>query len=174
MGDEILSIALPVVPVEVLSCAGVQVEWAWRSIERSAVEASVVAGMDAKPDLTGLKVLLVDDHRDSAESMAWLLQTFGCEAHVRFDGTSALEDAPSLAPDVVFLDIRLPDIPGTELCRRFRTHEALQHTILVALTGATDDATLASIGESGFHRSLTKPVELPSILEVLEEAAARG
>lgn len=131
-----------------------------------------MAGTTETPDLTGLRVLLVDDHRDSAESMAWLLQSFGCEAHFRFDAATALECVEALEPDVVILDIRLPDMPGTELCRRLRSLPGLERTAFVALTGATDDATLASIRTSGFHRALTKPVELHSILEVLREAAA--
>jgi len=131
-----------------------------------------MAGTGNKPDLTGLKVLLVDDHRDSADSMAWLLQTFGCEADVRFDAASALASVESLKPDVVFLDIRLPDMPGTEVCRRLRTLESMAGTTLVALTGATDDRTLLSVREAGFDRTLTKPVELDDILEVLRGAAS--
>jgi CheY-like chemotaxis protein len=132
----------------------------------------MMAGTRNKPDLTGLKVLLVDDHRDSADSMAWLLQSFGCEAQARFDGASALACVEALEPDVVFLDIRLPDMPGTEVCRRMRSLSALGATTLVALTGATDDRTLVSVEEAGFDRTLTKPVELDDILEVLCSAAS--
>jgi DNA-binding response OmpR family regulator len=129
-----------------------------------------MAGTTNRPDLTGLKVLLVDDHRDSADSMAWLLQTFGCQADTRFDAASALASVEALNPDVIFLDIRLPDMPGTELCRRLRSLDSLTGTMLIALTGATDDRTLASVREAGFDHTLTKPVELGAILEVLRGA----
>lgn len=132
-----------------------------------------MTGTGERPELTGIKVLLVDDHRDSADSMAWLLQSFGCDAHARFDAGSALKDVEALKPDVVFLDIRLPDMPGTELCRRLRANPALEGATLVALSGATDDATRAAVRNAGFHRSLTKPVELNEILDVLAEAANR-
>jgi len=115
----------------------------------------------------------VDDHRDSADSMAWLLQSFGCEAEARFDGASALACVEALKPEVIFLDIRLPDMPGTEVCRRLRTLEALTGTTVIALTGATDDKTLEAVREAGFDRTLTKPVELSDVLEVLREAAFR-
>lgn len=125
-----------------------------------------------REQLAGVKVLLVDDHRDSADSMAWLLQSFGCEAHARFDASSALADVESLCPDVAFLDIRLPDMSGIELCRRLRAIPSLEPIVLVAVTGATDDRTQAGIREAGFDRALTKPVELTEVLSVLREAAA--
>lgn len=121
----------------------------------------------AMPDLSGLRVLLVDDHRDSADSMGWLLQTFGCATECCFDGTSALERAGSFQPHVVFLDIRLPDMPGTEVCRRLLQQDWLSDTLLVALSGATDDDTVASIDAAGFHHRLTKPVELDEVMAVL-------
>lgn len=125
-----------------------------------------------REQLAGVKVLLVDDHRDSADSMAWLLQSFGCEAHARFDAKSALADVESLRPDVAFLDIRLPDMSGIELCRRLRAIPSLEPIVLVAVTGATDDRTQAGIRDAGFDRALTKPVELTEVLSVLREAAA--
>lgn len=128
-----------------------------------------MAGTETKPDLTGLTVLLVDDHRDSADSMAWLLTSFGCEAHARFDAASALACVEELKPHVVFLDIRLPDMPGTEVCRRLRKLPALTGTRVVALTGATDDTTLDAVREAGFDRTLTKPVELTDVLAVLRD-----
>ena len=132
-----------------------------------------MSGTGNRPDLSGLRVLLVDDHRDSADSMAWLLKSFGCEAEARFDGASALGCVEALKPHVIFLDIRLPDMRGTEVCRRLRTLETLTGTTVVALTGATDDATLEAVREAGFDRTLTKPVELGEVLDVLKAAASR-
>lgn len=125
-----------------------------------------------RPELVGLKVLLVDDHRDSADSMAWLLQSFGCEAHARFDATSALADVEALCPDVALLDIRLPDMSGIELCRRLRALPSLEPIVLVAVTGASDDRTQEAIREAGFDHALTKPVELSEMLSVLRDAAS--
>jgi CheY-like chemotaxis protein len=121
--------------------------------------------------LSGLKVLLVDDNQASATSLARLLRGLGCDAQVRFDGTSALDCAQVLVPDVVILDIRLPDMAGTEVCRRLRAQQAPQRTVLVALTGATDPQTLTAVEQAGFDQILTKPVELQAILEVLARRA---
>jgi CheY-like chemotaxis protein len=127
------------------------------------------AGGD-NPDFAGLKVLLVDDHRDAATSLARLLQIFGCETRVCFDARSALDCVEALGPDVVILDIRLPDMPGTEVCRKLRSLETLKATTLVALTGAADAETLARIATVGFHQTLIKPVDLDSVLAVLRGA----
>lgn len=127
----------------------------------------------AGDDFQGLKVLLVDDNRDSAMAMARLLSGFGCCTEFRVDASSALESVEAFGPDVVILDIRLPDIPGTEVCRRLRSFDFLRDSTLVALTGATDDRTLALVREAGFHRTLTKPVELDSILDVLRSVVGR-
>lgn len=123
-------------------------------------------------DFEGLKVLLVDDNRDSVTAMARLLAGFRCEVEYCLEGSAALESAETMAPDVMILDIRLPDIPGTEVCRRLLPLDALGRTTFVALTGATDERTLDLVREAGFHRTLTKPVELDSILDVLRGAAS--
>ena len=128
--------------------------------------------MSSRADLEGLKVLLVDDHRDSAESLSTLLSTFGCRPSVCFDASSALLSVEAITPDVVVLDIRLPDMSGTELCGRLRALESLRSAALIALTGAADDATLDEVREAGFHVTLTKPVELETLLRVLAEAAS--
>lgn len=124
--------------------------------------------------LRGLKVLLVDDNRDAAISLSRLLQGFGCETEVCFDGASALATAEALAPQVAILDIRLPDIPGTEVCSRLRASDSLRALHLVALTGATDSATLERMSAVGFDATLTKPVELDELLDTLSIVASAG
>jgi CheY-like chemotaxis protein len=119
------------------------------------------------PDFAGLKVLLVDDQRDAVTSLARLLEVFGCETRVCFDAATALGCVEALGPDVVILDIRLPDMPGTELCRTLRSLETLKATTVVALTGAADAETLARVATVGFHQTLIKPVDLDSLLAVL-------
>ncbi len=122
--------------------------------------------------MQGLKVLLVDDHRDAAMAMARLLQEFGCRTDVCFDGTSALARAQAERPEVVILDVRLPDLPGTEVCRRLRSSPETAGMLLIALTGAADDATLQSVRLAGFDCTLTKPVSLDAVLNALCGARA--
>ncbi len=121
----------------------------------------------ARPDMQGLKVLLVDDHRDAATALGRLLEEFGCRIEVCFDGGSALAAAESMHPDAIILDVRLPDLPGTEVCRRLRTVPALRDTSVIALTGAADDATLDRVNRAGFDCTLTKPVAVDAVLAAL-------
>lgn len=128
----------------------------------------MAANMAHEQGLQGLKVLLVDDNRDGATAMARLLASFGCQASTCFDGGSALASAEQAAPHVMILDLRLPDVPGTEVCSRLRATPGFDSTLLVALTGATDQGTLDRARQCGFDRVLAKPVDLDDLLGLLK------
>jgi PAS domain S-box-containing protein len=121
----------------------------------------------------GLRVLVVDDNEDAAESLGVLLELEGHVAHIAHDGVQALALARSTEPDVVFLDIGLPDMTGYEVARQMRALPTLRHTLLVALTGWGTKEDRARSQASGFDRHLTKPAELAAVEQLLQEAAAR-
>jgi two-component system CheB/CheR fusion protein len=115
-----------------------------------------------------MRILVVDDNRDAAESLTTLLCVWGHDARAALNGASALEIAPEFAPSVVFLDISMPRMDGYEVARRLRRIPALQHALLVAVTGYGRDDDRRKAEEAGFDLHVTKPIEpslLPSLLE---------
>jgi PAS domain S-box-containing protein len=112
------------------------------------------------------RILVVDDNRDAASTLAELLGMLGSEVSVAHDGASAVVQCDRFAPDVVLLDIGLPDINGYEVARRIRAHGSLRQPRLIALTGwgQEDDKRLAA--QAGFDEHWTKPVD-PNRLQAL-------
>jgi PAS domain S-box-containing protein len=120
-----------------------------------------------------LRILVVDDNRDGAESLALLLRLDGHEVRVAHDGFMALEAASRHRPDVAFLDLEMPEMDGLELCRRLRAIPALAQTLLVALTGRGQDEDRQRSHEAGFDRFLLKPVEPVSLQRLLTHPRLR-
>jgi CheY-like chemotaxis protein len=114
-----------------------------------------------------LRVLVVDDNQDAAEMMRDALQLLGCSVTVAFDGTAALTAFTELSPDMVLLDIGLPDIDGYELARRFRKSEVGTSTRLVAVTGYGQMADRVRSQDAGITEHLVKPVDLAVVRGVL-------
>ena len=105
------------------------------------------------------RVLIVDDNEDAAEALARLVDTLGHEVIVLHDGHEALRVAPVRRPDVMLLDIGLPDIDGFEVARRLRTMPELDGVRLVACTGYGQADDVRKMCEAGFDRHLIKPVD---------------
>jgi len=120
-----------------------------------------------------IKVLVVDDDRDSVEMLKILLDMNGGATHVAYDGVEAVKLAEELRPEVILLDIGLPKIDGYEACRRIREHAWGRHMIVVALTGRGLDDDRAMSQRSGFDMHLVKPVE-PELLLTVLAATPRG
>jgi two-component system CheB/CheR fusion protein len=114
-----------------------------------------------------LRVLVVDDNRDTAESLALLLRAEGHSVRVAHDAPTALQLAQSVRPDIAFLDIGMPVMDGYELSRRLRAQPALNGLLLVAVTGWGQDEDRRRSREAGFDRHLVKPVEPASLHRLL-------
>lgn len=124
----------------------------------------------ASPQRRSLRVLVVDDNVDAAESLAVLLQNEGYQARVATDSHTALEQAAAQHPEVVILDIGLPGIDGYELARRMRSAPATERATFVALTGyGQEHDKLRSIA-AGFDHHCVKPANLPQLLQILAHA----
>lgn len=115
----------------------------------------------------GRSVLVVDDNRDAAETLAALLNMMGHRAPVANDGRQALRMLPSLMPDVVFLDLGMPGMSGYEVATAIREDARLAGIRLVALTGWGGEADRARTKAAGFDQHLTKPATVEAIEEVL-------
>jgi PAS domain S-box-containing protein len=118
-----------------------------------------------------LSVLVVDDNKDAAESLAMLLRTAGAEVHVAHDGPTAIEEFERCEPHVVLLDIGMPDMDGCEVARRLREISRPDRVALVALTGWGQDEDRRRVREAGFDHHLVKPVELASLQALLTSLA---
>jgi PAS domain S-box-containing protein len=116
----------------------------------------------------GRRILVVDDNADAAATLGELLAALGHEVMVRFDGKSALADAASFRPQVLVLDIGLPDIDGYELARRLRSEAPTAQARYLALTGygQPHDRTLAHA--AGFDHHFVKPVDIAALQAVLD------
>jgi len=126
---------------------------------------------------SGLRVLVTDDVPDSADSMGMLLRLWGHEARVTYGGEEALRAVASEAPDLVLLDIDLPDLPGLEVARRLRADPRTRDIRLVAMTGYGQREDRRRTQEAGFDAHLVKPVdpqELKKLLESLSPSARPG
>jgi PAS domain S-box-containing protein len=121
-----------------------------------------------------LRVLVVDDNRDSAESLAMWLEALGDEARVAHEGRAAIEIARAWRPQLVLLDIGLPGMSGHEIARALRDLPELEPLLLVALSGWGGDADRARTAHSGFDRHLTKPADTAALGEILAEARGRA
>jgi len=122
------------------------------------------------------RVLVVDDLKDAADSLAALLQTLGHDAHVAYDGEQGVAAARRLKPEVVFLDLGMPKINGYEACRMIR-NDFGNEIFLVALTGWGQDDDRRRSAAAGFDRHLVKPVDpaaLGAMLDSLPDALARS
>ena len=115
----------------------------------------------------GRSVLVVDDNRDAAETLAALLNMMGHRAPVANDGRQALRMLPSLMPDVVFLDLGMPGMSGYEVAAAIRQDARLAGIRLVALTGWGGEADRARTSAAGFDEHLTKPATVEAIEDVL-------
>ena len=119
----------------------------------------------------GRRILLVDDGRDMAESMRLLLEMEGHTVALAFTGGSALDQAVDFKPEVVVLDIGLPDISGLDVARRLRAR-ASPVPLLVALTGYDRDEDRMAALDAGFDHYLVKPVDLATLLAIVSARSA--
>jgi CheY-like chemotaxis protein/two-component sensor histidine kinase len=115
------------------------------------------------------RVLVVDDNRDSAQTLAALLEHLGATVSVVYDGASALDAMTELQPSVVFLDIGMPGIDGYEVARRIRRDPRSRHVMLVAVTGWGQQRDRRRAHAAGFNHHLVKPVDLAELQRVLED-----
>jgi PAS domain S-box-containing protein len=126
---------------------------------------------EGTPKSTGpqRRMLVVDDNQDSAASMAMMLQLLGNEVRTAHDGHEAVELAEKLRPQVVLMDIGMPNLNGYEATRRIREQPWGRDMIIIALTGWGQDEDRARSKEAGCDGHLVKPVNLSDLEKLLAE-----
>jgi len=142
------------------------------SVERAAPSPHPRPG--GRPEPLNCRVLIADDNRDAADSLAELLRLVGGEVAVAYDGAEAVEIARVFHPDVALLDIGMPKLDGYEVARCIRREGGARRVKLVAVTGwgQADDRRRAR--EAGFDEHLVKPAELGALRALLYSATRRG
>jgi CheY-like chemotaxis protein len=113
-----------------------------------------------------IRVLVIDDDTDTAESLAEVLTLHGFPARAATDGELALRAATSDPPDVIFTDLAMPGMDGFELANRLRQHAAPKRPLLVAVTGCNHEVVAGA--ESYFDLVVTKPINSALLVGILK------
>jgi PAS domain S-box-containing protein len=114
------------------------------------------------------RILVVDDNRDAANTMGLLLEALGYVADIAYTGNEALEAVSKNKPNLVFLDIGLPDVSGLEVAQHIASR-SVDPPLLVAVTGYGQDSDRAASSDAGFYAHLTKPVRLNDLTALLKK-----
>lgn len=146
----------------------------WPAVGSPMVRAAYASGVDfARTSGRRLRVMVVEDNVDAAESFNILVELQGHEVRTAHTGSAALDLAATFVPDVAFIDIGLPGLDGYEVARRFRAAPAFQATVLVALSGYGRDEDKCRAQDAGFDHHLTKPADLSMVARLLIDIAGQ-
>ena len=118
-------------------------------------------------NLRALKITVVDDNRDAADSLGALLETMGCHVEIYYSGVEALQTLDTFNPDAVLLDIGMPELDGCEVARRIRSEGRHRNALLVAVTGWGQPEDRAKTRSAGFDHHLVKPVGIDLLVHAL-------
>jgi PAS domain S-box-containing protein len=145
-------------------------------VVRLPVSAAVPAATSPPPRpraAAGLRILVADDNRDTAESLSLVLSLCGHEVRTAFDGEEATRVAEQFRPDVALLDLGMPKASGHEVARRIREQPWGRDVLLIAQTGWGQDDDQRRTREAGFDHHLVKPVAPATITDLLGRARPR-
>jgi signal transduction histidine kinase len=142
--------------------------------DSKAAEVRTRAGGAQPAGLSQQRVLVVDDNRDAADSLGMLLKFLGADAHVVYDGPSALQALHIYRPAVVFLDIGMPGMDGHEVARHVRQVPEFRGVLLIAMTGWGQEEDRRRSKAAGFDHHLVKPADADALQALLSSLAVRS
>jgi CheY-like chemotaxis protein len=116
----------------------------------------------------GLRVLVVDDNKDAADSLSRLLQLWGHTVRTGYDEL-AVDVAPAFQPEAVLLDIGMPRMDGHMMAREIRQRCSAKDVLIIAVTGFHDDAVRKRAQDAGFDHFLVKPVDTTALQKLLAQ-----
>ena len=128
----------------------------------------------AKPTESALRVLVVDDNLDAANALKMLVEEAGHLVRMAHTGPTALAAALDYRPDVMLLDIGLPELDGFEVAKRIRQEPLLRDIVLVAVTGYRQAADRQRVLEAGFDHYLVKPADFEKVRQILAEVTEKA
>ena len=126
-----------------------------------------------RPTGPALRVLVVDDNVDAAKVLKLLVQEAGHVVRMVHTGPTAVAAALDFRPDVMLLDIGLPELDGLEVAKRIRQEPLLHDIVLVAMTGYGQAADRQRMQEAGFDHYLIKPADFEKVRQILAAAAEK-
>jgi PAS domain S-box-containing protein len=133
------------------------------------IEAGTLLKGPSQPAASRRKVLVVDDNADALESLSRLVAVLGNEVCKARDGVEALEATKEFRPDIVLMDLGMPNMNGYEAARRIRQQPWGRELVLVATTGWGQEEDRRRTAEAGFNRHLVKPIEAAMLRRLLED-----
>jgi CheY-like chemotaxis protein len=125
------------------------------------------------PRSASLRILVVDDNLDSADTLALLLQSSGHNVRIANEADTALETADTFKPQVIVLDIGLPKMDGYQVAQRLRQQPQLENPFLIALTGYGQDEDRQRSKQAGFNYHFVKPVDPQGLQSLISSLAGR-
>lgn len=137
------------------------------AVDSAVVSLIEILGAENRPAPRSLRVLVVDDNRDTAEGMARLLRHKGHTVEAVHEGWSAIEKARTLKPQAVLLDLGLPGMDGYELISHLRQERHCDGAIFIAISGYGQEDDRRHSQEAGFHHHLVKPVDMQDLGRLL-------
>ncbi len=117
---------------------------------------------------------MVDDNRDSADTLAEVLRLLGHEAHTAYGGEAGVREVQALRPDTVVMDLGMPHMDGLQACRAMRDLDGGEHLRVLSVSGWGQQADRARSRDAGFDGHLVKPVAPDTLLAELERLDAAG
>jgi signal transduction histidine kinase/CheY-like chemotaxis protein len=139
----------------------------------AAAHAEAAASREAPAeDVVPFRVLVVDDHEDAGRALAELLALRGCDTDTATTGTEGIEKARATSPQVILLDLDLPDLSGYDVAARLRADDGRDRPLIVAISGFGDEQARSRSKGSGIDHHFVKPVDLERLLEVLNRHSA--
>jgi len=130
------------------------------------------ASRAAEPD--GARVLVVDDDEDTCRSTAMAIELKGHEARTAFSGRDAIAALPEFSPDLVLLDLSMPDMDGVQLARELRQRVVVPEPVIAAVSGYASIAHKRLCAKAGFDHYLTKPVDFTALEHLIQLANERA
>jgi DNA-binding response OmpR family regulator len=115
----------------------------------------------------GLQILVVEDDDDTAQSLAMLLSSQNHDVRCVRDGLSALEEAESRLPDLILLDLGLPELSGYEVARRLKERQLAKDPLVVVTTGNGHEPDTSRLTEMGIDLYLVKPIDPAALLSLI-------
>ena len=139
----------------------------------SIQQLKIISAPRAESSLPALRILVVDDNRDVADTLDLLLKSMGQHVTAAYDGPSAINLAKTFEPDVVFLDIGMPHMSGYDVARAIRSSGLRPVPALVAITGWGQEADKQRADEAGFTFHFVKPISEDRLRDIILRLAKR-
>ena len=119
--------------------------------------------------IEGLRLLVIEDNKDSADSLAMLMRLAGFRVVVAYTPHLGMLLAEKEAPDIVLLDIGMPRLDGYEVARSFREREDTQDALIIAVTGYAHESAKSAAEQAGFDLHLAKPVDAQALIQMIKD-----